>query len=508
MDAIDLNGHEDQGAFPGSDTDSGSLTKRECTSGDLDHPKSKYRIEETPRGCRIWAPERNLVEVSFLRTAISITHDIRTSKTTKTSHFGFCEYYRLSKEICDGLMAFWRPHTSWRGARKWAVQRTRLALGKRLHAQWRRLLACVEPQILAVHRAVFATTYGCAAPSLQEELYERRHRFVVEDVCQYRAAAVALRNLSSLQELQGHNRSADPHEPVNRFARMRRYRLFSRSPERELGDEPDVPIGAMHEWRALFSVTGETYGTLDRTLMNLPGGLPHSLVCQLATTELLRPIVDRPELAVLLLSRVKGRPNDAGHNSRVFHHTNRDQIRRALRAVADHTRNTLSLRGIGGLAFLVRFLLDYPEQHNGNIVGLARKSIRWHREQQDITRQKYLSQFGPQTKVATPPIALPDMEEVRFLATVEDFAEEGEAMDHCVASYIKHAIEGVGYFFHVHHEGEDATVLVAHDGDVLESLGPRNKLNGAAKWGRRILRRWSAGFSSPGQSNLLTEQAT
>ena len=138
----------------------------------------------------------------------------------------------------------------------------------------------------------------------------------------------------------------------------------------------------------------------------------------------------------------------------------------------------------------MQFLSDYPDNHGGNIVGLARKSIRWHDHERGRLIVEALSTMGPERRAFLPPIALPAHPHIRFLATVKDICEEGTAMEHCIATYADKAIQGECFLFHVEHMGTSASVEVSWRGKVLQSCGPRNQENVATQWGRRVLGRW------------------
>jgi hypothetical protein len=139
---------------------------------------------------------------------------------------------------------------------------------------------------------------------------------------------------------------------------------------------------------------------------------------------------------------------------------------------------------------LVSYLNDYPDQHNGNVVGLAERAIRWHRDCRREIGEETIARLGFDTPVSLPPIPLPAIPGMRFLKTVGDLFEEGEAMKHCVASYASDAVDGSCYLFHVDHEGERATVQIGERGNVVQSRGPRNRDNTAAHWGRMQLGKW------------------
>src|SRR5262249_44877346 len=254
----------------------------------------------------------------------------------------------------------------------------------------------------------------------------------------------------------------------------------------QLDPQPGSILSLLQDWRSLFSVTGTPYTSLNRTLMNLPGGVPSALVCDLNKIQLQRPLTDRLEFLVALLAT----QHNNGRHQALFMAARREEILRALQRVAAHLRHELSPRRTKDVAFFVRFLSDYPEAHHGNIVGLAHKSIVWHQQEQGQRIANTLRTLGPDTPAALPPIALPERPQIRFLATVKDICEEGVMMDHCISTYAEKAIKGACFLFHVEHEGTMASVQVNAEGRVVQSRGPRNRKNLASQWGERILGQW------------------
>ena len=142
----------------------------------LENNPSHYRLIEYPRGFRIEGENRNPVSVELRDTFLSV--DGRS--------FGFYTYYALSRYIANQLMAGWTPppdklaecrerlakkngvdlgllsnyQPKW--LKEWAVTQTAKAIGKRVHSDWKRLLTLVDPDVLAVHRAVYAATTNSA----------------------------------------------------------------------------------------------------------------------------------------------------------------------------------------------------------------------------------------------------------------------------------------------------------------------------------------------------------
>ena len=117
----------------------------------------------------------------------------------------FFEFRRFLRRIAEGLMAPWESpnppedchyccdgELSW--LKPWAVKQTERAINGRVYSEWQRLLGCVDTTVLAVHRKVFAATYGFGglSPLLEgAELYVEK--YIVKDILAYRAAAVAAR---------------------------------------------------------------------------------------------------------------------------------------------------------------------------------------------------------------------------------------------------------------------------------------------------------------------------
>jgi hypothetical protein len=422
--------------------------------------------------------------------------------------YGFFNYYPFAGDVASGLLLGWEPpegRRGWPGVRAWVWRQTGRAIGKRLHAFYKRCLAAADPTVLALQRAVFAATFSAPDLIFREELYEER--YLVKDVTQHRAAAVALANLDMFRYFDGRRAHAETKAEVLNSAESVALQALAEKagvglslhvhPKRGRLSDPlslGEALGMMENWCGLFSPTGEPYRSLNRTLMNLPGGIPPSLVAYLNLIHLVRPVLSRAELVVLTLHEQQRFNRELPrHNTAVFRSATKDQIARATRLIAEHTRNPLSTRRTMDLKFVVGFLMDFPDEHRGNVVGLAEKSIRWHRQEQRHEIEKTLTRLGNRPTEA-PPIAPPEDPNVRFLSSVEEVCEEGVRMNNCVASYARRAVRGLCYLFHVDHGGEEATIEVNRAGRVVQAAGPSNERNAASMWGRRTLNRWGKGF--------------
>ena len=477
---------------------------------------SKYHVTEHARGFSLKGPDRPRVHVSCGPTFLEV--DVPRFEGGPSQRCGFYSFYKLNTAIAAGLMREWQPPqregASW-DVRQWAVTQTEKTINHLVLHQWHRLLRTVDPTVLAVHRAIFAVTLGAAEVATCPELY--RHPYLVRDILHYRAAAIATRHVEQLgdqvrlKKLTNSSHAAALKTLAEELGVMVEIRaghppfdLFDDDPHDKTTDTDRIgrALEDLHDWRGLFSPTGRPYRSLNRTLMQLPGGIPHGLVCELQSIHLGRPLVDRAELLMATLSAANRLLEHPDRHRRVLADARTPQSREALGRVAAHTRNDLTFRRTSDLKFFVRFLLDCPEDHHGTIVGLADKAIRWHQRQLVSERDRLVEEYGAATVVAAPPVPPVVDPAIYRLATVQEIAAEGEQMGHCIASHIAAAVEGRCYLFHVDYEGEVASVLVDRHGGTVEAHGPGNQRNRAAAWGRRVLRQWGRALP-PAPPSLL-----
>jgi hypothetical protein len=460
---------------------------------------SKYRFAETERGFVVDAPDRDRVAVELMPDGTLFHLD----SLNTCGEFGLYQYYQLSASIARGLMNGWKPperegRKDFPGLHRWVIKQTAKSIGKRVHAQWKRLLTLANPDAVAVQRAVWAATFCNYGLSLHPGLYRVGNEYLIRDIIKYRAAAIASVEIEKLAH-------AATQTKIHNSPEAHALRQLADRLGVEIAITPGVrarpledAIEVMCDWRALFSPTGQDYRSLNRTLMNLPGGIPAGMLANLVYVELERPLTDRTEL-LMTLAAAERTFEQALHiqahqpHWHILHHARRVQIVEAMERVGRFTHNQLKPRRTRDIVFLAHYLSDCPDQHNGNIVGLADRAIEWHRAQRDMETKEMLKRLGD-TRTALPPIPLPDHPAIRFLDTPRAIADEGKVMEHCIASYADQAVSGHCYLFHVELDGESASVEVDYTGRVVQSQGPFNKRNGAARWGSRMLRRWGSGF--------------
>jgi len=465
------------------------------------------KVIGTKDGFRVEGPSHKPVVVTFEPTFIRVEAQpgsdqvgSYTSGQLRDARFGFYQYYDLSRHLGTCIAADWRRperegeerEPTW--LRPWKAKKETAFIGKEVHALWKKSLERVDPLVLAAHRQVFAACgRRCCDLVMDPELY--RYPYIAKDIGQYRAAAIAAMNVDRLAlEMAQHQTY---YTPEARKVKQELLALQKRARACNLdigasvslfnGDFDIDDLEAMANWRGLFSHSGEPYRSLDRTLMNLPGNIPHGVVCELNMTRLTRPYTKRLELLALLFCHDRT-------NYTVFSNARAPQIKEAIRRVAAHTRNELSTRRYRDVKTTIGFLSDFPDRHTGNIVGLADKAVVWHRERQQETRDREIAELGAETKALAPPIPLPETPGVTFLDTVGAICQEGADMGHCVGSYASRAVRGSLFLFHIEHNDDRATAEVDYRGRVVQVHGPQNRRNGAARWGRRILRQWGRQF--------------
>jgi hypothetical protein len=459
---------------------------------------SRYRFREHPAGLTVEGDERPPVVVTFRPTGLEAAHGGGGSR----ERFGFFNFGKLLEFVARGLLRDWQPADGWFGARAWAQQQTARAIARRLREHWLRLVGLADPVVRDVQRAIFAATFGDAPLAAEPGLY--RMPFLVRDILNFPACAVAVRNAYTLaRDLPARRLLNAPCAVELRqlAAAMGVPLTLNAVPE----EEPDAAtqLERLGDWKALFSDVGEGYRSLNRTLMNLPGRVPHRLVCNLRKLHLERPLEHRLELLVVTqYAGLRADRESAGvpraDHTRLLQHAKASQVREALARVSRHLRQPLDPRRAADVKQLVQLLADYPEEHAGNLVGLTDRAIGWHRDRHEEHMEAMRQHYGADTPTSAPPIALPEVPGVTFLDTVGAVCAEAERMRHCVASYIDLAVQGNCYLFHVSYQGEDATVEVGCEGKVRQSQGPRNQRNRAAAWGKRQLNRWAKGLPPGG----------
>jgi hypothetical protein len=437
---------------------------------------SEHRFVTFTDGFRIEAPERCPVTVRLQPWFLAVSADAHDVDEFPL----LCKLPEFAHHLSGMLICPWSRLPKRRSG---VFEREAWTITPALHEQLERLRAMVDPQVLAVHRAMFDMLHTVPRVAQSEAFY--REPFLARDVLTYRAAAVALAYLES--DLWENSRASAPHETA----------------------EPtlELLVQAMHDWRGLYSPDGRPYRSLNRTLMNLPLEPPAKLLFHLREVRLARPITDALHLTTLLLhvAHPAANPEVNANQIEILQHASATEIRAAVAHVAACTRRTLAADREEDLRFVLRYLGDYPEGHRGRLGGLVDKAVRWHHDipyREAVPVPIAVARMLPaglkaSQPTAMPPVPLPKFPGITFLRTAGAVAAEGLRMGHCIASYAGKAAAGGSYLFHVEHNGEMASVEVSPKGVVEQSSGPRNALNSAAVWGRQKLAAWAFQLRPP-----------
>ncbi len=437
----------------------------------------KYNLRQHSHGLVIDAPDRQQVEVE-----LRATHFRVWCGDDQPERIGLVEYQRMLTSVAWGLMRDWTPprqdRKPWPGIKSWAVGNTRRSIAGPLHGHWCRLLEKIDPKIIRVQKAIFSATFGLPRIVFSEAFY--REPYLVQDVINHRAAAIATRHAESL---------------IRKKRQCQNLQLpaIAASIGFDIGAiEDGTQIDHLRQWPQLFS-KDDAYKSLRRTLIQLPGGIASHLLINLPDLRLIRPIRKRVELSTLLLAVEQENQT----NQDIFQIADETRIRAAMDLVGQALGRRLNWRSTMDISWFVEQLADYPDRHRGNIIGLAKKTLGRQRDQSTEQINRVIRDFGSKTSVMLPPVALPTDPEIRFLGTPAEIFEEGAVMDHCVQRLIPYAIDGKAFLFHVEKYQSTATVQVDALGEVRQSRGPSNCSNRACQWGARILRRWGESFPRP-----------
>lgn len=346
------------------------------------------------------------------------------------------------------------------GIQKWTKKKTGMAIAKKVAAKLKELHNKIDPDILLVNKKVFSVlgpTHYNKVDKLLTADFIKTNKFWVNDLKNYNAASVYLIK--------------------NYF-----YEEYSYSKKLEYKE-----VKSEH-WMQLFKLDkiGEAKKHLVKTLMKASSlFILQRLTDVRFTRNFTRPIDNKFELFCLAVA--SQHHNFERHKKSLFD-SNKKQWSKALKMILKNQHYELDLRKNKNLRVAISFMLDYDQDTNCKVTGLAERSIAWHKELMQNRVLRELKERSIKTAIPSVPFA---SNKIKFLEDVGQVIDEGNLMGHCVASYAKKAVRGDCYLFHVDYAGEMATAEVTKDGNISQIRGPHNKDNKASKWGRGILYKWA-----------------
>ncbi|MCK5742780.1 MAG: PcfJ domain-containing protein, partial [Chlorobi bacterium] len=241
------------------------------------------------------------------------------------------------------------------------------------------------------------------------------------------------------------------------------------------GLDKDI-ISCLKSWRKLYSITERVSRALNKTLSNLTDISGSNNMLEFPNYSLVRPLSNRLEIAV----------SSCGYDSRhskIIMHAKEDRIIRALSLYSQHIRGVAVDSFLSLISEFVEFLDKFPDIHNGNIVGLTEKAIKWQEEEKDRDVMKLFCKYDETNKTAIPQFKLCENENIQFLSSAVDIVQEGVTMKHCITEFIEAAIEGRSFYYHVNFNEESATAELDKYGRLVQINGPKNKTNTAVDFG-------------------------
>ena len=460
----------------------------------------RYQVRELAFGFEIAGADRTPIKVMAEETCWAINHG---GCLYQIGLFEIGELASLCAKIAISNWSMPKKSGSSFFVEKWMHDLTRKTFCKIISAQFKRIRVKLDPTVINVQKNVFHSTMKAGEISINADFYKRASKYLLKDIISYRPAAVALRYIASPFSIY---KFSLPSEDVAEFEKHEKYQdplavINTPYPGAGYCLPLNRAMDLLEDWRALYSPDRIPYTALNRTLMNCPA-LSAFALGRLHKSFLERPVFNRLELML----NIEGSNPQSRHKKVMIHSTEMD-IKKSLKLVSSATHRDLSSKTFSSILFLIRYLNDYPEQHlDGRIVGLARKSIRWHQEQANITKEDIISKYG---EMAFPslPIPLPKIDDdkinLRFLSSVAEVAIEAESMGHCIGNYVDKAMNGESFLFHLDHlpSGTSASIEVNSVGEVVQSCGPRNCRNKATTTGSRLLKSW--GRNIPSNARLL-----
>lgn len=412
------------------------------------------RLNEWKTGFNISRLDENPTETSLIEVHKIILTSVKFLQNT------YDEYYKNQISETNKKEKSWAINGS---IRKWQSVKTGKALAKRISKRIRALWIKANQEALALQRRIFSLVgpknYEIRKFELIRPEFYKKHKLWINDLNTYPAAGLWFVIRDRKIESKDWMKLYLQREPIDWEGRVQIYNSILIKPYKNL----TKTLQKIRNVRALstFIYYGINY-------------------------QLLRPYENNTEFT--LLTRCMDKRNAIMHKD-VLLKSDLSQFKRAIKLVARTTHQKVDFRRIKStVENCLSYILDCDEPHNGEIVGLAEKSIRWHRT---TAERKLKEEFkDKERKLVVPPIPLPQDNRIKFLATGQDLMNESIEMNHCVRSYIKYASSGDCYLFSVAKDGERATVEVDKNGFVKQSRGPSNLDNKASKWAYKELNRW------------------
>lgn len=391
-------------------------------------------------------------------------------------NLGFCplyNFYALLETSVEILYKSWiQPKITGNESvdfnmRRWSMLNTKKTLAKKLRGIWKECCNNIDPRIEELHRKLFSVSNGTGYWNRIDGILnnKRKFKYVIEDMLKYHAARIAILHSNDLVAW---------------------------------GEEI---TGWDGNWMREYSYYGESYTSLNKTLMNLPYGVLYYHIFSLKNILLQEPVTNRLRLwSYIMIARNYDYQDDRKNAfCRVIQRSSDEEIKEAIKYMWKYFPYLPKddFRRYSSIIHALRLIFDYPMFiGDWSIMGLAKRSEEYHHDldmQERVRRMEWekANQALLTAQTALPPIPLPKDENIKFLDSYKSVHDEGQLMGHCIAQYAKSAVNGTCYLFHVDYNGEMASVEVSRFGYVNQSYGPKDTINKASEYGRKELQKWA-----------------
>jgi len=418
----------------------------------IDFGKSKYAFLDTDDGFDIYRVCGTRVSVRYADTYIKVW---LADSSNYRQGLGLYDFKAIVERIAELFVDTILPSAKKSEAEE-AAEMIARALTNRFKDHWRRIITQIVPkEIEVLARKMWSSALSDASVLHYPELYQEEHAFLYRDMLQYHSARLAMLRLHAFA---AHNQRVFPAHEVSKYH--------------------TAVLKELRGWRKWFTPTVPNKA-LNKTLDRLPVGISPSQITRLCVMHLEKPITTRLHISFALCGADH---HNWGLHERIVLLASDELIKAAAAVMGLRVTAQSKLREIGDAA---RMMLDYPQAFTGDLVGLARRSMEWHRD----TATKISHGLEDDHLLPVPRIDLEYLKEqgISLLATASDVYDEGKMMHHCVGSYASKAAQGHCYLFHVDYHGERATVEVSPRGYALQAYGPADAKNAACEFGVKAL---------------------
>ncbi len=374
------------------------------------------------------------------------------------------------------------------GCNKWATKKTGMAIAKRVALQLNRLKAAI-PEIVQIHKIVFNAigpkNYKDACSKyLNEKSFWDKNQYFIKDLRNYKAAAIMFFEKS--WSVLDFSKWINKYLPTEiKYTKKDNKEVTTRYVDNwiEITDWDD---GYNKSEKAIC----KPYPALMKTLLKVKPFALRRVSKVLTCGKIEKTFENFFEFKCFILGMEHHRGRE---HRKTLEFSTAEQFKKAIRIVDRFLHTKTDMRKSTEIYNALSFILDAPVEGDCKILGLAQRSIEWHRNEQAMKLK--LDEEKRLKLCKLPPIELPKSTRettIEFLKTVGEIIDEGSNNGHCLGSYWQRAVDGKCYLFRIKKGNHIANAEVTREGRLNQIHGPgnRNKDNDAVRLGKIHLNNW------------------